>query len=73
MLISKPVQTLVNSQVFFPYMNDTEQLIILEAHLEEARAVVDRYEGWWEDSPEDSWRFERDIRAALGMAEASER
>lgn len=43
----------------------------LEATLQAVVTTVDRYEGWHIDSPEDSWRFERDIRAALGLPEAS--
>lgn len=40
--------------------------------LEAAEAVIARYSGWWDGSPEDSWRLERDMRAALGMPEYSE-
>lgn len=35
--------------------------------LEAVQVVVRRYAGWYEDGPEDSWRFERDLRVALGM------
>lgn len=35
--------------------------------LEAAQAVVRDNAGWYDDAPEDSWRFERDVRAALGM------
>ncbi len=38
-----------------------------EEQLAAAREVVNNYGGWYEYSPEDSWRFERDIRTALGM------
>lgn len=39
--------------------------------LEAVRDEVIRYAGWHEQSPEDSWRFERDIRTALGMEQYS--
>lgn len=39
----------------------------LHAQLVAAREVVHEYGGWYEDAPEDSWRFERDLRTALGM------
>lgn len=39
--------------------------------LEAVRAEVIRYAGWHEQSPEDSWRFERDLRTALGMEQYS--
>lgn len=39
--------------------------------LEAVRAEVTRYAGWHEQSPEDSWRFERDLRTALGMDQYS--
>lgn len=32
----------------------------------ELRDVMQRYVGWHVDCPEDSWRFERDLWAALG-------
>ena len=36
-------------------------------YVEAARKVMDQYSGWWDGSPEDSWRLERDMRSALGM------
>lgn len=35
--------------------------------LDAVREIVENYGGWYEYSPEDSWRFERDLREALGM------
>lgn len=29
--------------------------------------IVRNYQGWYEYSPEDSWRLERDLMAALGI------
>lgn len=39
----------------------------LRSKLEAAEKVMEQYSGWWDGSPEDSWRLERDMRAALGM------
>lgn len=39
--------------------------------LDAVRAEVIRYAGWHEQSPEDSWRFERDLRTALDMEQYS--
>lgn len=34
-----------------------------------AEAVMDGYMNWFEDSPEDSWRLQRDMCAALHLPE----
>jgi len=50
------------------WATDAESALRVAAdQLEAVKAEVIRYAGWHEQSPEDSWRFERDIRTALGM------
>ncbi|MDR6172633.1 hypothetical protein [Curtobacterium sp. SORGH_AS_0776] len=44
-----------------------ESLEVAADRLEAVRQEVLDYAGWYEYSPEDSWRFERDLRTALGM------
>lgn len=44
-----------------------EEVARLRALLDDVIHVVFAYGGWYEDAPEDSWRFERDLRTALGM------
>lgn len=44
-----------------------EQIKRLHDQLDIVRSTVHDYGGWYEDAPEDSWRFERDLRTALGM------
>lgn len=39
----------------------------LETRLAAVREIVENYGGWYDYSPEDSWRFERDLRKALDM------
>lgn len=61
---------------FDAYLEDRSRrtataLRIAADQLETATAVVKQYAGWYEYSPEDSWRFERDIRAALVMEQYS--
>jgi hypothetical protein len=41
----------------------------IAATLDRAEAVIAQYSGWWDGSPEDSWRLERDMRSALGVPE----
>jgi len=35
--------------------------------LEAIKDLMERYEAWYEYTPEDSWRLERDVREVLGM------
>lgn len=52
--------------LFWPSRYD-EDVTWLLAQRDAVLEVMDGYEDWYEDAPEDSWRFQRDLRAALGI------
>jgi hypothetical protein len=51
------------------FREDATALRAAADRIDAVRGEVIRYAGWHEQSPEDSWRFERDIRTALGMGQ----
>lgn len=48
-------------------LKELDQLRTIANVVYNAQAVMERYSGWWDGAPEDSWRLERDMRAALEM------
>lgn len=45
----------------------TAEVLDVIQKLSDTREVARRYEDWYQDCPEDSWRLQRDLFAALGI------
>lgn len=65
--LADDVQHTVDNGYEFAPENVVDALRTAADQLEAVRTQVTNYAGWYEYSPEDSWRFERDLRTAIGM------